>query len=88
MLLFEIAPGASTVPQKHLYEDVFYVLEGRGSTQVEFAGGRKHAFEWGPKSLFAIPLNTKHRHFNGRGRERALLVSTTDMPLFMNLIAQ
>ena len=53
---------------------------------MEFAGGRKHTFEWGPKSIFAIPLNTKHRHFNGRGREWALLVSTTDMPLFMNLI--
>jgi len=86
MFLFEIAPGASTVLQKHLYEDVFYVLEGRGSTQVEFAGGHKHTFEWGPKSLFAIPLNAKHRHFNGSGREKALLVSTTDMPLVMNLI--
>jgi len=86
MFLFEIAPGASTIPQKHLYDDVYYVLTGRGSTQVEFADGHKHTFEWGPKSLFAIPLNAKHRHFNGSGKEKALLVSTTDMPLVMNLI--
>lgn len=86
MFLFEIAPGGSTVPQKHLYDDVFYVLTGRGSTQVEFADGHKHTFEWGPKSLFAIPLNARHRHFNGSGKEKALLVSTTDMPLVMNLI--
>jgi hypothetical protein len=60
------------------------VLECTGSTQVEFEDGTKRSFEWGPKSLFAIPLNAKHRHFNGSGRERALLVTTTDMPLVMN----
>ncbi len=85
MFLFEIAPGKSTIPQRHLYDEIFYVLEGQGSTQIEFADGRKHAFEWGPMSLFAIPLNARHRHFNGSGQERALLVSTTDMPLVMNL---
>jgi quercetin dioxygenase-like cupin family protein len=84
MFLFDIAPGAATTPQRHLYEDVVYVLEGSGSTQLEFGDGRKKSFEWGPKSLFAIPLNAKHRHFNGSGRERALLVSTTDLPLVMN----
>ena len=85
MFVFDLPPGGSTSPQRHLYEDVFYVLEGHGSTQVEFADGRKHNFEWGPKSLFAIPLNAKHRHFNGSGVERALLVSTTDLPLVLNL---
>jgi quercetin dioxygenase-like cupin family protein len=84
MFLFDIAPGQSTTPQRHLYEDVIYVLEGSGSTQVEFADGQKRSFEWGPKSLFAIPLNAKHRHFNGSGSQRALLVSTTDLPLVMN----
>jgi quercetin dioxygenase-like cupin family protein len=84
MFLFDIAPGQSTSPQRHLYEDVVYVLEGSGSTQVEFADGQKRSFEWGPKSLFAIPLNAKHRHFNGSGSQRALLVSTTDLPLVLN----
>jgi quercetin dioxygenase-like cupin family protein len=84
MFLFELPPGGSTAPQRHLYEDVICVLEGTGSTQVEFADGRKRSFEWGPRSLFAIPLNARHRHFNGSGRERALLVSTTDLPLVMN----
>ena len=44
------------------------------STQLEFADGRKRSFEWGPRSFFAIPLNAKHRHFNGSGSQRALLV--------------
>ena len=84
MFLFDVAPGRSTAPQRHLYEEVIYVLEGSGSSQLEFSDGRKKGFEWGPKSLFAIPLNAKHRHFNGSGRERALIVSTTDLPLVMN----
>src|SRR5690349_21573660 len=40
MLLFELAPAQSTVPQRHLYEAVFYVLEGNGSTQLQFGDGR------------------------------------------------
>ncbi len=85
MFVFDIGPGQSTLPQKHLYEDVIYVLEGTGSTQIEFSDGTKRSFEWGPKSLFAIPLNARHRHFNGSGRERALLVSTTNLPMIMNV---
>ena len=84
MFLFDIPPGAATMPQRHLYEEVVYVLEGSGSTQLEFGDGRKRSFEWGPKSMFAIPLNAKHRHFNSSGRERVLIVSTTDLPLVMN----
>lgn len=84
MFVFEIPPGRSTTPQRHLYEEVVYVLEGSGSTQLEFSDGVKRSFEWGARSLFAIPLNARHRHFNASGRERALMVSTTNLPLVMN----
>jgi mannose-6-phosphate isomerase-like protein (cupin superfamily) len=82
--LFEIPPGSSSTPIRHLYEDVYYVLEGNGSTQIEFPDGRKRSFEWGPRAMFAVPINTKHRHFNASGHSRALLVSTNNMPLLMN----
>lgn len=85
MFLFELPPGGASTPQRHLYEEVIYVLEGTGSTQVEFADGSKRSFEWGPRSLFAVPINAKHRHFNGSGQNRALFVTTTDMPLIMNV---
>ena len=85
MFVLEMAPGAATSPQRHLYEEVLYVLSGRGSTTIEAADGRKHTFEWGPKSLFAIPLNTKYRHFNGSGSEKALLASTTNLPAVLNM---
>ena len=84
MFVLDIPAGGSTEPQRHLYEDVYYVLEGSGSTQIELPDGAKRSFEWGPKALFAIPLNAKHRHFNSSGRERALLVTTTNLPMIMN----
>ena len=84
MFLHELDPGANTAPIHHLYEDLYYVLEGQGSTQIEFADGSKRSFEWGPKAMFAIPINARHRHFNSSGRERALFVSTTNLPLLMN----
>ncbi len=85
MFLLEVPPGASTSPQRHVYEEILYVLEGRGSTSIETADGRRHAFEWGPRSLFAIPLNAQYRHFNGSGTEKARLVSTTNLPAILNL---
>jgi len=73
MFVLDLAPGTATSPQRHLYEEVIYVLSGRGSTVIESPDGAKHSFEWGPRSLFAIPLNTRYRHFNGSGTERARL---------------
>jgi quercetin dioxygenase-like cupin family protein len=85
MFLHDIGPGKSTSPQRHLFEEVIYVLEGSGSTQLELPNGERRNFEWGARSLFAIPLNAKYRHFNGSGTGRALLVSTTNLPMMLNL---
>lgn len=84
LFVFEIPPGGSTAPQQHLYEEVIYVLEGSGSTQLEFPDGSKRSFEWGQRGMFAIPLNVKYRHFNTSGHNRVRLASTTDLPMKMN----
>jgi quercetin dioxygenase-like cupin family protein len=83
LFLIDIPAAGATLPQQHLYEEAIYVVEGRGSTQLEFADGKQRSFEWGPRSLFAIPLNVKHRHFNADGTKRALLASTTSLPLVL-----
>ncbi|MFM1815237.1 MAG: hypothetical protein RLZ98_1932 [Pseudomonadota bacterium] len=82
--LFELPPGGSSAPASHIYEEVYYVLSGHGSTTVEI-NGHTHSFEWGPKSLFAIPLNAKYRHFNGAGSEPARLAATNNLTFLMNL---
>jgi mannose-6-phosphate isomerase-like protein (cupin superfamily) len=80
----ELPPGGQSEPQRHLYEEVVYVLSGRGSTTIETEGGRQHSFEWGRGSLFALPLNTRYRHFNTSGREPARFAAITNLPLMLN----
>ncbi len=84
MAVLAIPPGGATTPQKHLFEAVVYVLDGRGSTTVETPGGARHSFEWGPRSLFALPLNTRYRHFNASGQKPARLAVVTNLPLVLN----
>ena len=86
IFIMELMPGAKTAPQKHLYEEVFYVLSGNGTAVVEDSQGRKHSFEWGPRSLFALPLNAPYQLFNGSGREPARIASTNNMAMMMNVL--
>ena len=85
VFVIDLPPGAKSAPQRHLFEEVIYVLDGHGSTRIETPDGRSHHFEWGPKSLFALPLNTTYQHFNGSGRERARLASTNNLPIVLNV---
>jgi uncharacterized RmlC-like cupin family protein len=85
IFVIDLEPGGKTSPQQHLYEEVVYVISGHGSTTVEDASGKKHTFEWGPKSLFALPLNCKYQHFNGSGTEEARLSTTNSLCIMLNL---
>lgn len=82
----EIPPGGQLEPEQHLCDKEMYVFSGRGSTVIELPNGRKHTFEWGPGSLFGIPLNARHQLFNGSGTEPARLAALTDLPLYLNLV--
>src|SRR6266851_760390 len=85
LLGVETRPWARpTDSQKHLYEEVVYVLDGRGSTTIEASDGSRHSFEWGPKSLFALPLNARYQHFNTSGQRAARLAGVTNLPMVLN----
>lgn len=85
LFLLDIPAGGKSSPQQHMFEMVVYVIDGTGSTQIETADGKKHSFEWQPKSLFALPLNCKYQFFNGSGTKRALLSCVNAAPIVMNL---
>ncbi len=80
----EIPPGKQLAPQRQLYEEMIYVLDGRGSTSVWNDAGQKVSFEWKAGAIFAIPLNASHQHFNGSGKEPARFVSVTNAPVIIN----
>jgi quercetin dioxygenase-like cupin family protein len=81
----EIPAGKSLHPQRHLFEELIYVVDGVGSTSVWYTENEQVSFEWKRGSLFSIPLNAWHRHHNLRGNQPARYLSVTTAPIVMNL---
>jgi mannose-6-phosphate isomerase-like protein (cupin superfamily) len=82
--LVEIPAGAQTDWLRHLYDEVFYVLAGQGSTSIELSEGEASSFAWGPRALFAPPLNARFRLTNPGGVPARLLCGN-DLPFLMNV---
>ncbi len=80
----EIPPGKNLKPQKHLFEEVIHILKGQGATTVWNEGGSKQTFEWKEGSLFAIPLNAWHQHFNAQGDSPVRYIGVTTLPPIIN----
>ncbi len=85
VMVAELPPGGGTDSQRHLFEEVVYVLSGHGNTVVVDDAGHEHSFEWGPRSLFGLPLNGRYQHLNSSGSEPARLASVTSLPLMLNV---
>jgi quercetin dioxygenase-like cupin family protein len=82
----EIPAAAALNVERHLYEKIVLVVEGRGSTEVWQEGqSKRHVFEWQKGSLFTVPLNAFHRFINAANAPALLLCGTT-APNVMNLI--
>jgi quercetin dioxygenase-like cupin family protein len=85
LYVVEVPAAGVLNPERHIYEEVFYVVEGRGTTEVwRDAGSKKQSFEWQAGSLFAVPLNTWHRLVNA-GSSPALVLATTTAPAAINV---
>ena len=82
--LCEIAPAKSLHPQRVLFEEMIYVVEGYGATSVWNDENKKISFEWREGSLFSPPLNTWRQHFNGSGAKPARLLAVTSAPPTIN----
>lgn len=81
----EIPAGRQLEPVKHVYDEMVYILAGRGSTTVWYEGKPKNSFEWHAGSLFAIPLNARYQHFNLDGSEPVRYMAVTTAPLILNI---
>jgi oxalate decarboxylase/phosphoglucose isomerase-like protein (cupin superfamily) len=86
MYVGEIPPEAALHAERHLYEELIYIIHGVGSTEVWSGGnGKKLHFEWQPGSVFAIPLNCRHRLING-SRDPVIFLAVTSAPLMIDLL--
>src|SRR5262249_51450538 len=83
---FVQSPGAGALnAEKHMYEEQFLVVDGRGTTEVWVDGNpKKLTFEWQKGSIFAIPMNATHRIVNATSSPALLLAGTT-APNVMNI---
>jgi mannose-6-phosphate isomerase-like protein (cupin superfamily) len=84
MYAAEIPAGGETKTEKHLYEEVVYVLKGKGKTQLFGPGEGANSFDWQEGSLFAVPLNAP-RKFVNTGTEPVLFLAVTTAPLVFDL---
>lgn len=82
--LHALDPGGQSEQQQHLFEGVVYVLSGHGRTTFE-VNGSPISFEWGPRSMFAIPPNMKYQFFNMSGTEEARFAIASDAPLLFKV---
>ena len=48
----EIPAGKALKPQRHLFEELIYIVSGRGATTVWNDPASKHTFEWQEGSVF------------------------------------
>ena len=81
----EIPPGGNLKPHRQLYEEIILIAAGRGATTIGYDGFPKRTFEWERGSLFAIPLNAWHQHFNASGSEPARYMALTSAPVAFEL---
>jgi quercetin dioxygenase-like cupin family protein/oxalate decarboxylase/phosphoglucose isomerase-like protein (cupin superfamily) len=81
----EIAPGGSLKPQRVLFEEMIFVIEGNGSSSVWNDENKKVTFEWQEGSLFSPPINTWRQHFNGSGKRPARFLVVTSAPPIINM---
>lgn len=81
----EIPPGKALEPERHLFEEMVFILSGRGATRIWGDETPPITFEWQAGSLFAVPLNCHYQHFNASGQDPARYLAVTSAPLVINL---
>jgi len=79
----KIAPGAATQSERHLYEEVIYILQGEGIAEIQQRDRVAQNIPWQTGSLFSPPMNSRHRLMN-HSTEPALFLAITTAPMALD----
>jgi mannose-6-phosphate isomerase-like protein (cupin superfamily) len=82
--LLGVPAGVALEPERHLFEEVLFVVEGAGHTEVWIDGSPPDTVAWRANSVLTVPLNAWHRHVAGPQGD-ALLIVGSNAPLAMQL---
>ena len=80
----EVPPRAVLPPIRLAFDEVVYVVSGRGATSVWQPGGPKKSFEWSDKSMFLLPRFHLHQFSNTSGSRPARLLHYNYFPLLLS----
>jgi oxalate decarboxylase/phosphoglucose isomerase-like protein (cupin superfamily) len=81
----EIPPGQTLAPMHLGIDEVVYVLDGRGTTTVWAADGKKKTFEWQKHSLFMLPHDCHHQFTNMHGSQPVRLLHYNYLPIALSV---
>jgi oxalate decarboxylase/phosphoglucose isomerase-like protein (cupin superfamily) len=80
----EIPPQGVLPPVRLAFDEVIYVVQGRGATTVWDNGGARKSFEWQPNSMFLLPRHHFHQFSNTHGSRPARLLHYNYFPLLLS----
>ena len=84
LFVFDIPAGGAMKPSRHTFEEIFYVVEGRGETEVVLSNGEVRRLAWAPGAIFSAPINATCVH-RAPGSSRVRLASFNDVRYLMGL---
>ena len=73
----EMPPRAVLPPVRLAFDEVVYVVQGRGATTIWSSGGARKSFEWCENSMFLLPRHHFHQFSNTPDRSPRGCSTTT-----------
>ena len=78
-----LPPGGATLPERHLYEKIIYILQGEGVAEIQQRDQVPQNLLWRAGSLLSPPMNTLHRLIN-QSDQPTLFLAVTTAPLALD----
>lgn len=83
--LIELPPGGRLLPQRHLAEEIIYIVSGKGFTEMWVDAEEKVRYAWEAGDLLSPSLNTWHQHVNASDSAPARYVAISTTPISKNI---